>query len=118
MILSAEAIDLLADAIAQRVLVALVPTTAWVSAAAVARHLGVDVAYVYEHSEKLGARRLGDGPKARMRFRLDLVEQALRIAGGESVAPPPRLATPTRTPRCVRSPGSAAELLPIRGSAL
>jgi hypothetical protein len=49
----------------------------WVGAAVVAKYLGVEVSYVYEHADELGARRLGNGPKARLRFRLDLVDRVL-----------------------------------------
>jgi hypothetical protein len=36
-----------------------------------AQHLGLTRTWVYEHAGKLGAFRLSDGPKARMRFDLD-----------------------------------------------
>jgi hypothetical protein len=49
----------------------------WVTADVVAGHLHVDISYVYEHAAELGARRLGRGPRARLRFRLDLVDDAL-----------------------------------------
>ena len=34
--------------------------------------------YVYEHAADLGAMRLGDGPKARLRFELQTAKQAMR----------------------------------------
>jgi hypothetical protein len=49
----------------------------WVGAAVVAKYLGVEVSYVYEHADELGARRLDNGPKARLRFLFDLVDRAL-----------------------------------------
>jgi hypothetical protein len=85
----------------------------WVAAAAVAKHLGVDVSYVYEHAGVLGARRLGNGPKARLRFRLDLVDSALIPArrGAESAGQPPR-----SNPRPRRASSRGTTLLPIRAS--
>lgn len=47
-----------------------------VSAAEVARELNVGRQWVYEHAEELGARRLGDGPRARLRFDLETVRAA------------------------------------------
>ena len=38
------------------------------TAAEVAERLHVSRAYVYEHASELGALRLGDGPKAHLRF--------------------------------------------------
>jgi len=71
---------LLADAIAERVaklLSADVPAESrLVSAAEVARELNVGRQWVYEHAEQLGARRLGDGPRARLRFDLETIRAA------------------------------------------
>lgn len=47
-----------------------------VSATDVARELNVGRQWVYEHAEQLGARRLGDGPRARLRFDLEAVRAA------------------------------------------
>ncbi len=43
-----------------------------------ARKLGVSVDYVYAHAMDLGAMRLGDGPKARLRFDLQTAQRAMR----------------------------------------
>lgn len=43
----------------------------------VASVLNVSLTYVYEHAEELGAIRVGGGPKARLRFRPDVVDQVL-----------------------------------------
>src|SRR5690242_13253040 len=45
--------------------------------AEVAGYLAVDRSYVYEHADELGARRLGTGPKARLRFALEDVDRAI-----------------------------------------
>jgi hypothetical protein len=70
----------LADAIAERVAELLsgdAPTKPHLaSAAEVARELGVGRQWVYEHAEQLGAHRLGDGPRARLRFDLETVRAA------------------------------------------
>jgi len=88
------------------------PTEAWVTAREVADHLGVETSYVYEHAATLGARRLGTGPKARLRFRLALVEEALLPVAhptGDSHRP-----HPPRRRRTSRTKHSHAPLLPIR----
>jgi hypothetical protein len=43
-----------------------------------ARALNVSLDYVYEHAADLGAMRLGDGPKARLRFDLQTAQGAMR----------------------------------------
>jgi hypothetical protein len=44
-----------------------------IDAAEVARRLGVSRAYVYEHADELGARRLTDSPRSRLRFDPELI---------------------------------------------
>ena len=86
-----------------------------VTAGELAERLGVDRDFVYEHAAKLGARRLGDGPKARLRFDAGEAEQAITcLASRRSQAadPAPALASPRRSRR--RS-GTTVDLLPIRG---
>jgi hypothetical protein len=46
------------------------------TAAQVARELQVSRSWVYQHAEELGARRLGDGPRGRLRFDLETVRAA------------------------------------------
>ncbi len=43
-----------------------------------ARALNVSLDYVYAHAMDLGAMRLGDGPKARLRFDLHTARQAMQ----------------------------------------
>jgi hypothetical protein len=43
-----------------------------------ARELSVSLDYVYAHAVDLGAMRLGDGPKARLRFDLQTAQRAMR----------------------------------------
>jgi hypothetical protein len=51
--------------------------SALADAKAVAANLGVGVGWVYEHPNELGPRRLGSGPKARLRFSLAEIDSHL-----------------------------------------
>jgi hypothetical protein len=62
-----------------------------VDAAELARQLGLSRATVYANADRLGAVRLGDGEKARLRFDPEAAKAALRAA-----APPPAVAPPPR----------------------
>ena len=87
-----------------------------VDAAVVATYLGVERGWVYHHASELGARRLGSGPKARLRFSLEEIERRLTSCpqgrrpeqGSHPVVEP----APHRRnrPRL----GTAVPLLPIR----
>jgi hypothetical protein len=67
------------EAIARRVaeLLRHSPSIGLVDVDGVVERFGVSRSYVYAHARELGAIRLGDGPKARMRFDLELVAEAL-----------------------------------------
>lgn len=107
--LSDEAIE----AVAERVVELLrgEPITAGlVDAAEVARRFAVTRQYVYENAERLGAVRLGDGPRARLRFDLERVVEVLAPATLEARQRMPDNSRPARRPR--RSSSSVA-LLPI-----
>lgn len=86
-----------------------------VDAGAVAAALGVSRSTVYEHAEALGARRLGDGRRARLRF--DVAEAlerwTRRSASGESLSAVKRSAEPKAAPRRRARTGTGGELLPI-----
>jgi hypothetical protein len=110
----------LVEAIAERVVELLdehrVAPASWLDAEAVARLLGVERDYVYANASRLGARRLGDGPRARLRFRLEDVEAAIPcLSGRESGEAETRTATPKPTRRRRRRLGTGTLLLPIRG---
>jgi hypothetical protein len=60
-----------------------------IDAAEVARRLGVAHSTVYEKAAELGAIRLGDGPRARLRFDPRLVERMLDRSGAALVAARP-----------------------------
>jgi hypothetical protein len=64
---------------------------ALVDVAAVAAYLDVECSWVYEHADEIGFRRLGSGPKARLRFSLAEVDERLTgcTAGREYSGMPP-----------------------------
>jgi hypothetical protein len=95
----------------------LVRTGGLVDAATVAEYLAVERSWVYEHAAELRARRLGLGPKARLRFSLEDVDRALTTCvsnkGSETDASP--APTPLRRRRRSSGLGTSVDLLPIRG---
>ncbi len=103
----------LADLIAERLDARSRERSRWIAADIVADHLGVEVSYVYEHAAELGARRLGTGPKARLRFRLDLVDEALHPKAGAPVNTKSNTAEPRRGGQATHSRGHVP-LLPVR----
>jgi hypothetical protein len=123
--LSAECID----AIARRVVELMreqAPAAAapeLVDAAEVARLLGVERSWVYDHAEDLGAIRLGDGDKPRLRFdparisEMRAVQSSRRAPAAKSAKPEREAAVAsTRTrPGARKGARSTPELLPIRG---
>src|ERR1700726_2902578 len=75
--LTPQAIEQIAQRVAQLLghaaassIGAAMEDTKLLSASEVANRLGVARAWVYEHAVELGARRLGSGPRARLRFDL------------------------------------------------
>lgn len=87
-----------------------------VDVATVASYLGVTRGYVYEHASELGARRLGNGPRARLRFSLAEIDERLNACSADrrSDVPNPRQEAAFR-PRRRRRMGTEPDLLPIRG---
>jgi hypothetical protein len=93
------------------------PRAALVDVAEVARYLSVDASFVYAHADELGARRLGTGPRARLRFSLEEVDRRLTTCceGRESPSPEPAPEAASRARRRRRM-GTSVALLPIRGA--
>lgn len=88
----------------------------YVDVAAVAVYLSVAPGWVYDHADELGAFRLGNGRRARLRFRLSEVDARLSTCSSsresDSHEPASRVASPAgRRPAL----GTSVELLPIRG---
>lgn len=99
------------EAIAERVAELLAPTvndSELVDAAEIARRFNVTRDYVYEHATELGAVRLGDGPRARLRFDLERVVEALAPRPFADRPEPARSRPPAR-----RRPATPVELLPV-----
>lgn len=90
---------------------------ALVDAARVAAYLGVSRDYVYEHAGELGARRLGSGPRARLRFDLAEVDRRLTSCapGRGSEAAESRTVERNSRRRRASSLGTSVPLLPIKG---
>ena len=82
-VLDDAVLDALADKIADRVAERLPmgSSSRLLTAGELAAELGVDRRWVYEHQEQLGALRLGDGPKARVRFDSERAREALSCLG-------------------------------------
>jgi hypothetical protein len=81
---------------------------------ATAAALGVAPSFVYEHADELGAVRLGDGPRARLRFDIEQARQAMMRRTEPPVAP---VALPRRQRKSRTTTSSGVPLLPIRGNA-
>ena len=94
--------EILVDLLAERGLAVRLELSRVLSADDVARHLGRDRRWVYDHAAELGAFRFGDGPRARLGFDLDAVERWKR---GREIAP-----VPSRAKR--RSNAHRAPLIP------
>jgi hypothetical protein len=72
-----ELLERLAERVADLVVDRVAAGPPLVDAEALAIHLGVSPGYVYEHADELGARRLGSGPRARLRFAVAEVDSRL-----------------------------------------
>jgi predicted DNA-binding transcriptional regulator AlpA len=90
--------------------------TRWLDATEVADMLGIGRDSVYRQKARLGAVKLGEGPKARLRFDAATVTAALGACSDsrDSLTPdlPPRQRSRQRRPAADRR---AFPLLPVRG---
>jgi hypothetical protein len=90
--------------------------SSFVDASVVALRLGVSRGFVYEHADELGARRLGSGPRARLRFDLAEVDERLSACSASRKSPEPETARQAASrPRRRKPLGTSVPLLPIRG---
>lgn len=105
-----EFIDLIADAVADRLIENLDSHQAprAIDAAEVGRRLAVSRETVYRLADELGAVRIGGGARPRLRF------DPRRVDAYLAASEQPSGSTPTRPPARKR-PTSRTELLPIRG---
>jgi len=114
----AELADLVVDRLAERIAVDSQPasgstnggTARLVTAGELAALLSVSRECIYQHAVELGGKRVGDGPRGRLRF-----DQTVALARwrNEPTDTPSRT-TPTKTRRRSAST-SDVQLLPIRG---
>jgi len=105
------------EAIAQRVAELLspqapaeAPPARLLSAAEVSEALGVERSWVYEHAIELGALRIGDGPRPRLRFDLNTVQERLARLSAPHAAP-----SAPDTGRSMPIAPDSVPLLPILG---
>lgn len=112
----------LVDAVAARVVELLdqcdrpQPCQQLLSAAELAHVLGVSRSTVYEHARELGAVRLGNGTRARLRFDVEQArrEWTSREASERSEPPDPPVPAGVRRRRQRGATQSDDELLPVR----
>lgn len=62
------------------------PKTETLTASEVAKRYRLHRGWIYEHAEELGAIRIGNGPRPRLRFDAEQVERRLTSAREEPVA--------------------------------
>lgn len=86
------------------------------SAREVAGRYGVSAEWVRDHASDLGAIRLGDGPRPRLRFDPEIVAGALTSRSGRERSEVPDLAVATGVGRSRRSKkaGNGLDSLPLR----
>jgi hypothetical protein len=84
MVLSADDVEAVARRTVELLRGARPSTFALVDARELSAILGVSVDYVYGHSSQLGAVRLGNGRRARVRFDVDAARAALEASRGGS----------------------------------
>lgn len=106
------------DAVARKVVELLeqrgVQKRPLVDAAELARMFGIERSWVYSHAIELGAVKLGDGPKPRLRFDPEIAVRVLRRVGEVPAADPPaRSGERADRPRWTRRP--EVRLLPVEG---
>ena len=84
-----------------------------VDASRLAKHLGLTRAWVYEHAHELGAIRVGNGPRARLRFDIAAVTAALAARGPENHRPAPEPISMRRPRQRRRTSQPSVPLLPV-----
>jgi hypothetical protein len=84
-----------------------------VDAAELAAMFGIERSWVYSHAIELGAVKLGEGKKPRLRFDPEVAARVLRKVGDGAGADPPARSGERADRRRVAD--GRAKLLPIRG---
>jgi hypothetical protein len=93
------------EAIARRVAELVGKAPGLVDAQSVAAELSVEREWVYAHARELGAVRLGDGPKARLRFDPRSVRERVTALAAQPDSPPPDKPRRRRSRRPPTPPG-------------
>ncbi len=118
-------VEAIADAVARRLTDGGGPV--FVDAATLAARFSLSRSWVYEHADELGAVRVGDGPRAGVRFEVEVAAAALRSrqSSGRSEAADSvpvlgdrrsRRRTPSASAHSgARTTSAGAPLLPVRG---
>jgi hypothetical protein len=109
LLLSPAMIEAIAQRVAELLRTELGLTPRLLTPSEVADRFAVSRTWVYEHADELGATRLGDGPKARLRFDAKTVSAVLGHEGRRPLEPP-KSERPTSGP-----PSASSRLLPIYG---
>ena len=110
-------LERLAELVVERLVSELSPLTAaaLLDADEVARRLAVERDYVYRNARRLGARRLGDGGRPRLRFLWADVLEALPCSASKGS---PAGETRIRASSRPRQWASSVPLVPIRGASV
>jgi len=77
LLLSPVIVEAIAQRVAELLRTDLGQTPRFLTPTQVAERFAVSRKWVYDHAEELGATRLGQGPRARLRFDAEIVSQAL-----------------------------------------
>jgi len=111
MSLDADDIEAVAVRIAELLAEQLAAAAAYVDAASLAQLLGVERRWVYARATELGAIRLGDGPRAPLRFDVRRVRETLAARNGVG----PRPAAPSaQRPARARARALPPGVKPVR----
>ncbi len=84
-----------------------------VDAAELAQRFGIERSWVYSHAIELGAVKLGNGAKPRLRFDPEVAVRVLRRVGEGPAADPPTRSS-ERADQPQRRGDTAVRLLPVR----
>lgn len=110
--LSPETIDAIAHRVVELLQEGIPQPNRLLTAAELAQRFGVSRYWVYEHANELGAIRLGEGNRGRLRFDMQVAADAMNARTRSATAQP----TPKRRPgRPRKRPASSIPLLPYRG---
>jgi hypothetical protein len=111
LLLSPVIVEAIAQRVAELLRADLAESPRLLTASQVAERFAVSRKWVYEHAEQLGGLRLGQGPRARLRFDAEIVSLAL-----DRQRPTCSEGAKAREESSSDEPASGAALLPIYGA--